>query len=412
MRNHYAIVQPIYALQPGTAVAAVGCGFVARSRSGQLWQILVAHLPAYGKALDDFESWAGQIFIRYDSEGEALPLALFDGKGRKLFKGPPGKNELIDVIALPLEPCQAMARVSVIDLGSELPPSAQLGETVILRGYPPTTQAWPSPFPAAASGRVVGESTIDLDPGIFTFTADCMHGFSGAPVLTTDKVLRGMLIAGDETMAIMLPSDLLWRFLNDGEIDDFSFRVAGDRLQWLPAAAGIINASTLIANNVIVTGHIASNQIVGSHIQNGALLTSHLAAAQVTDMDFLDTPTSGISTSELNPWGSSATVSVGVDSSSKVLLSFGGSFKRAGGTSPLIAFRIYRGGSPNTLLAESQVGGSGVSDNESFIVGAVDKTPTAAAGNGHYFATAVILSGTTSPAAYNDAVLSAMVGKR
>lgn len=161
----------------------------------------------------------------------------------------------------------------------------------------------------------------------------------------------------------------------------------------IPLAAGTVNAANIIADNLIVK----------NHIQGG----------QITDFQGLSGPTAGISTSEVNPFGSGANIVISnADADTKVFVQFSGSFSRAGGTSPTCTFRIYRksiSGS-DVLLGETPVGGSGIPEKAAFSVSAIDPTPLSNS-DARYYCTAY-LTGTTSAASYNNATFIAFAGHR
>jgi hypothetical protein len=161
---------------------------------------------------------------------------------------------------------------------------------------------------------------------------------------------------------------------------------------------GLINASAIIANNVIVTGH--------------------LQPGSVTSFDQLSGPSPNTGTwvitgSVLNVFGSSnPRVQVTYDANGKVLLNFSGSFTRQGGHSPTVTLNLYRyrgGGVADDLLAQSFSGGSGVTVNQPFVINFCDTAPVNVSGKAQYYLTA---SSDDASVTVNNAVLWAMAASR
>jgi hypothetical protein len=164
-----------------------------------------------------------------------------------------------------------------------------------------------------------------------------------------------------------------------------------------PLVAGLINASTIIATNIITTGHI----------QAGAVTSfSQLSAPNP------NTGTWVITGSLLNVFGTSQRVYVTYDSNGKVLINFSGSFTRTGGHSPTVTLNLYRyrgGGVADDLLAQSFSGGSGVTVNQPFSITYCDTAPVNVTGNASYYLTA---SSDDANVTVNNGVLWAMAGNR
>jgi hypothetical protein len=116
---------------------------------------------------------------------------------------------------------------------------------------------------------------------------------------------------------------------------------------------GLINASDIIADNVIVTGHLQVNAV------SETIISGVGSTVPTTEGTILSSP---------------GYVSVpGVTSTSKVIIQFIGSFTRQGGHSPTVTLKLYRGvNSSGTLLATAVSGGSGVAQCETFAIAAVD----------------------------------------
>jgi hypothetical protein len=116
---------------------------------------------------------------------------------------------------------------------------------------------------------------------------------------------------------------------------------------------GLVNASDIIADNIIVTGHLQSNAVTQT------ITSSVVGTVPTSEASILPSP--------------GYLLVPGVLSTSKIILEFKGSFTRQGGHSPTVTLKLYRGvNSSGTLLATSTSGGSGVAQCQPFMISAVD----------------------------------------
>lgn len=195
----------------------VGTGFLVRSIVGTVYLMTAAHLATGAPTTADWSKWSPE--IRTQNAGTSTPIWLFRstafGSPAPLFghhRYEPGKTSIADIIWIDLahladQSDELLATFAVHDLVPTLVPH---GTRLVAQGYPKTADQWPTL--AYEAGIALRRNGSMLESDLTT-----EQGMSGGPVLTSDGVLRGMVIGSNldaEAAARIIPADIIFRLLH------------------------------------------------------------------------------------------------------------------------------------------------------------------------------------------------------